>query len=105
MEFNVKIWRGYYDQINILGQYLKDTHPDWEGKPPKCTISLEERRKIEKEIEQLKKMSNDYLDKCRLHPREPKWIYNSRNQTTWASSEKFVFHHLMPKSKYMNIRL
>ena len=104
MEFNVKVWRGYYDQINILGQYLKDSRPDWEGNPPKFTISLQERKQVEDEIKQISKLSSDYLDKCKLHPHEPKWVYNPRNETTWASSEKFIFHHFMPKKKYLTVR-
>jgi hypothetical protein len=105
MEFNVKVWRGYYDQVNILGQYLKDSRPDWEGNPPKFKISLEERHQVEKEVEELLKLSNDYLDKCKLYPREPKWYYDHNNETTWASSEKFKFSHLMARKKYVTIRI
>lgn len=105
MEFNVKVWRGYYDQVNILGQYLKDSRPDWEGNPPKFKISLEERHQVEKEVEELLKLSSDYLDKYKLYPREPKWYYDRNNETTWASSEKFKFSHLMSRKKYVTIRI
>jgi hypothetical protein len=104
-EFNVKAWRNVYDQVNILGQYLKDSRPDWEGNPPQFTISLEERSKVEKEIEDLIKMSDDYMDKCYLRPREPKWYYDRNNETTWASSEKFSFTHLLTRKKYVAITI
>lgn len=105
MEFNAKVWRSYYDQIKILGQYLKDSRPDWEGNPPKFKISLEERHQVEKEIEELSKMCSDYLDKCKLYPREPKWYYDRNNETTWPSSEKFKYAHLMARKKYVTIRI
>lgn len=105
MEFDVKVWRSYYDQINILGQYLKDSRPDWESNPPKFKISLEERHKVEEEIDNLLKLSNDYIDKCKLYPKEPKWYYDRNNETTWPSSEKFQYSHLMARKKYVTIRI
>tara|TARA_R110000868_G_scaffold72542_2_gene211309 strand:- start:386 stop:709 length:324 start_codon:yes stop_codon:yes gene_type:complete len=104
-EFNVKAWRNAYDQVNILGQYLKDSRPDWEGNPPKFTISMDERKKVEQEIADLIKLSDNYLDKCNLRPREPKWYYDRNNETTWASSEKFLFHNLMRRRKYVTLSI
>lgn len=104
-EFNVTAWRNAYDQVHILGQYLKDSRTDWEGNPPQFTISPDERRLVEKEIEDLLKMSDDYLDKCHLRPREPKWYFDRNNETTWASSEKFKFSHLMGRKKYVTIKI
>ncbi len=104
-EFDVRVWRNYYDQINVLGQYLKDSRPDWEGNPPLFQISLEERHKVEKEVEELMRLSDKYLDQCHLRPREPKWYYDRNNETTWASSEKFLFSHLMPRKKYVTISI
>lgn len=104
-EFSVRAWRSTYDQVNILGQYLKDSRPDWEGNPPKHIISLEERTKVEREIADLLKMNDKYLDKCKLYPREPKWYYDRNNESTWASSEKFQFFHLMPRKKYVTLSI
>lgn len=104
-EFNVRVWRGYYDQVNILGQYLKDSRPDWEGNPPKFRISLEERHQVEKEIAELLHACDAYLDKCNLRPREPRWYYDRSNETTWPSSEKFAYSHLLPRKKYVTIQI
>ena len=104
-EFEVRTWRNFYDQVRILGAYLKDSRPDADGNPPKFKISLEERHKVENEIAELLAMSDKYLDKCKMHPREPKWYYDRSNETTWASSEKFAFSHLMPRKKYVTIRI
>ncbi len=101
--FNSSVWRSIYDQVKTLGKYLKDSRPDIDGNPPQFTITLQERRLVEKEIETLLKKSNHYLDRCKLYPREPKWIYNSSNPTSWASSEKFQFYHLISKKKYIKI--
>lgn len=105
MEFDVKIWRNYYDQVNILGQYLKDSLPDWDGEPPKFKITLDERRRIERDIEDLQKRCDAYLDRCKLYPKEPKWYYDRSNETTWPSSEKFIFHHLLPRKKYITVQI
>ena len=105
MEFKVSTWRSYYDQINILGLYLKDSRPDWEGNPPKFKISLEERHKVESEVAELMKACDDYLDKCHIRPHEPKWYYDRNNETTWASSEKFTFPHLLSRKKYIMIKI
>ena len=104
-EFRVKDWRKFYDQVRILGEYLKDSRADADGNPPKFRISLEERRKAEDNIKNLLKMSDDYLDRCRLYPRERKWKYDRENETTWSSSDKFEYKELMPHKSHVIIRL
>ncbi len=105
MEFNINVWRGYYDQVQILGQYLKDSLPDSYGNPAKFKITLVERREAEKEVQHFMKLSDKYLDKCRMFPRERPWVYDRNNELTWASSEKFMFFDLMPKTKNITISL
>lgn len=104
-EFDVNVWRGWYNQVHILGEHLKDTFPDQYGNPPKVKISDEERIQLEKDIDHLLKMSDRYLDKCRLIPHPPKWNFDRNNETTWASSEKFLFHDVLikHKKKYLSI--
>lgn len=105
MDFDISVWRRYYDQVQILGSYLKDSRPDADGNPPKFTITLEERHKVEGEITELNKLCDGYLDKCKMHPREPLWHYDRNNETTWLSSEKFQYAHLMRRTKYMRVRV
>ncbi len=103
MDFDAKVWRNYYDQVKILGQYLIDSRPDEEGNPPKFTIPLDERREVEKDINHLLKNCDKYLDKCKLHPKDSLWYYDRNNQTTWLSSESFKFANVMSKKRYMTV--
>ena len=91
IEFNIREWRARYNQINILGQYLKDSRPDADGNPAKFKISLTQRHKTENEIAELMRLNDQYLDRCHLRPKDPKWYYDRFNEETWASSEQFVF--------------
>ncbi len=93
ISFDLVEWRTYYDMVKTLGQYLIDSRPDIEGNPPKFTISLSERKKIENEIKQLTNDSNAYLDRCGMKMPAPKWFYDRHDEETWASSDKFQFHH------------
>jgi hypothetical protein len=104
-EFDVNTWRSYYDQVQILGQYLKDSRPNIDGDPAKFKISIEERNRVESEIDELLKMCDNYLDKCKVYPKEPKWYYHRDNPITWVSSEKFQFSKLMTRKKYMTIAI
>lgn len=104
-EFTVSAWRRYYDQINILGLYLKDSQYDAEGNPPKFKITLQERERVEKEISDLMKLNDAYLDKCCMKPNEPLWTYDKNNEHTWASSEKFLFGHLLTERKHASINI
>lgn len=104
-EFTTRQWRSYYDQVNILGMYLKDSLPDGKGKKPKFQITEEERLKVEAEIAELISMCDKYLDKCRLYPREPRWHYDRFNEKTWASSDKFAYQNLMSNRKNVVIRV
>lgn len=103
MDFDIRIWRNYYDQINVLGTYLKDSYPDVDGNPPKFYISLSEKHKIEKEIDELMKNCDSYLDKCKVRPKDPLWHYDRTNCTTWASDEKFAYRHLVKTKKYITM--
>lgn len=105
MDFEINVWRGYYDQIQALGAYLKDSRPDVDGVAPKFTITLSERHKLEGELVRLTNLCDKYLDKCRIHPREALWPYDRTNETTWASSEKFKYSHLMPKRRYVRVQI
>lgn len=105
VEFEVRVWRNYYDQVNILGQYLKDSKPDEWGNPPKHVISDYERKRIERDIEQLLSQSDKYLDRCKIYANERAWTYDRNNKTTWSSSHTFLFHHLMPKKRHMIVAI
>lgn len=61
-KFNPRIWRNYYDQVQILGEYLKDSYPDAEGNISKVNISEEEKHKIRVDISQLLRYSDKYID-------------------------------------------
>ncbi len=106
--FNPRTWRNFYDQVQILGEYLKDTYPtlDKNGKklPPVVIISEEEQQSIEADISILVAGSQKYLECCGMKPREPLWIYNIEDPRTHVSSDEFKFKHLMPGYKPISIR-
>lgn len=104
MDFEVKVWRNIYDQVQILGQYIVDSLPDAYGNPPKFEITEVERKKAERELEILLKNNDRYLDKCHLRPKDPIWNYDRFNQTTWSSSEKFAYREKVCRKKYMTVR-
>lgn len=95
MEFNIKIWKKYYDRVQQLGNMLKDGRPDNDGNPPVSPLSLDDRNSIEFEIKDLTDKSNHYLDRCGMKCPEPTWIYNHADPKTWASHESFAYGHLM----------
>lgn len=92
---DLKVWRDIYDSVQTLGKYLKDSRPDKDGNPPAYTITLKERNSIEIKIKDLISRSNAFLDKRDIKPNPQKWHYDSEDETTWASSEKFAYAHLI----------
>lgn len=102
-EFDVAVWRANYDRVQAIGAQLKDAYHDWDGNPPLKPISLSERNALEKEIDSIKFESDEYLDRCKMHPNNAKWKYDRNNEITWASSEKFAFAHLLSCEKYVTI--
>ncbi len=104
MQFNVKEWRRKYDKIQALGQILKDSYPsvDKNGNwlQPLHIISHDSSKSIEAEIKELVAKVNIYLDACGLRPEQPLWKYDVKDPTTWASSGKFKYGHLINMEKY-----
>jgi len=97
-EFDVKIWRQFYDRIHEIGNKLTNRENDL------CT-NLKERKKMDLRIDKLTRVCSRYLDHCKVIPNKPKWAYDVKDPKTKASSDKFVFNHLMPTNLYMNINL
>ena len=95
MIFNINIWRKYYDRVKELGQRLRDSKIDADGNPPLIDISRTEQDDMQTEIDNLMKRSALYLNVCEMKPRKPLWHYNRLDQTTWLSSEKFKYAHLV----------
>lgn len=104
MQFNVNEWRRIYDKVQSLGQIIKDSQErvDKEGNwlPPIHSISQDAAKSIETEIKELLTKVNIYLDACGLRPEPPLWKYDVKDPTTWASSDKFKFKHLISDRRY-----
>ncbi len=93
--FEVNVWRNIYNKVQLLGKYLIDSRPDKDGNPPAFKISLEERFEVEEQIKRLTSQSNNYLNRCGMRMPSPKWHYSIKDETTWASSDKFEYPHLL----------
>lgn len=89
MEFDIKIWRGYYDRVNELGQYIKELpiHDNEGIKELREELRSEQQTTIEK--------SDKYLDMCKLKSDDALWQYKVHDESTWISSEKFKYLHLV----------
>lgn len=93
--FNIKNWRNYYDQIHILGKYLKDSLPGEHGQKPAFKISVEEQEQIARDIDRLSSRCMNYLDKWHIKAPDPLWVYKKHDKTTHESEPEFAYRHLM----------
>ena len=99
MEFDVMVWRKYYDEIHKLGKALKESRVDDHGNPPINPLDKQEQKDLEAEIKFISLRSNKYLDSTYMKPREPLWKYNKYDERTWMSSPDFAFKHLVKKNQ------
>lgn len=90
----LKIWKGYYDTVKALGDYLKGGTYDEKGTPPAYTIPFDKRQSIEKEIAKMMRCSNTHLDNIGLKKKNALWRYDLHDKRTWASSESFKYGDL-----------
>lgn len=99
MKFEIKEWRKIYDRVQFLGKKLKDSQFTFnENKKPIMPISPlgeEEQFKIKKDIQLLLEKNKRYLDDCGMKPKDPLWIYCSREPKTWMSHHSFKYSHLI----------
>jgi hypothetical protein len=99
MHFNIAEWRRFYDKIHGLDKTLKNSY--WtidEEKvkhPPLIELSEEAQKAIEKEIEDLIKLSGSYLNICDMPSAPVLWKYNVEDPSTWVSHESFKYQHLV----------
>jgi hypothetical protein len=91
----LKVWKGYYDTVKALGEYLRGSRHAPDGKEPAYTLSFSERHAIEKEIDEMKRCSNSYLDSVGLKKSSPLWVYTLTDQRTWVSSDTFKYRNLI----------
>jgi len=89
--FDFKVWRETYDRVRELGNYLKMCHEN------QIMMGLAERESVENEINELLKGSMNYMDSVGMKMPKPKWVYDVKDEETWASSDKFEYHHLLNK--------
>ncbi len=95
MRFEINVWRKYYNRVKELGARLKDSKHDADGNPPLIDISRTEQDDIQIEINTLMRKSAFYLNATNMMPWRPLWHYNRADQSTWISSPKFKFGHLV----------
>ncbi len=95
MIFNINVWLKYYHKVHELGEKLRDSKVDAEGNPAKVDMSKSEQDDIQTEIDNLMKRTALYLNVCEMKPRKPLWHYNRLDESTWLSSTKFKYAHLV----------
>jgi hypothetical protein len=98
MQFDIVVWRKYYDEIHKLGKTLKESKVDDHGNPPINPLSKQEQKDLEAEIKFMSNRCNKYLDSTYMKPREPLWRYDKYDERTWLSSQHFAFSHLVKKN-------
>lgn len=85
MEFDLKVWRTFYNQVDEISKYLDLCR---ENNLPIEPIELE---KLKDEQQTLIEKSDNYLDQCRIMPKKPLWHYNAEDPATWISDERFNY--------------
>lgn len=95
MEFDIYVWRKFYDKIKLLGNLLRDSTSDMHGNPSICPLSSSTRNQIETEIKDTMHKSDNYLDACGLPSSPTLWIYCRHDPKTWVSDETFIYKHLI----------
>lgn len=93
MEFELSIWMNKYRRVREIGRILKQ---ESEGV---IFLGDTERYKLRVEQDGLLSEQSQYLNSCG-YPHPPiLWRYNLRDESTWASSNKFSYPHLL---KHLN---
>ena len=87
--FSLSKWRETYDKVREIGTYLKMCSENG------IQIGLAERESKENEINELLKSSMQYMDSVGMAMPKPLWVYDNKDEETWASSDKFEYHHLL----------
>jgi hypothetical protein len=95
MQFNIQTWRKRYDEIQNLGQIIKNSLPNKEGTRPVTPISHETRMSLEKDIEERCKKVSEYLEASNMQMPSPLWHFDIKDESTWLSSEHFAYGHLV----------
>lgn len=95
MQFDVIVWRKFYDEVQRLGKLLKDSRIDEFGSPPVHDLSDQEQKDLEAEIKFISARCNKYLDSTYMKPRPPLWNYDRTDERTWLSSPKFAYRNLI----------
>ena len=100
MKFCVTEWRRMYDNVHALGKMLTDARPTYDEKlnyyPPKTNLSKCAQDGLENDIRRQIERSKYYLNQCGLRMPRPLWKYDYKDETTHASSPKFIYQHLLP---------
>lgn len=101
MRFILKDWLNTYKKVHALGKKLHDSNPTYDSIgnyiAPKYALSKSVQMDLQSDITSLIKRSNKYMDQCGLRMPKPLWYYDRKNPETHASSEQFIYGHLITK--------
>jgi len=96
MGFELNVWRNYYNSVTAIGAVVKANVREFQ-KTGSCELSREEIDKMIIHASAICTQSADYLTKNGIPPLKPLWDYCIKDETTWASSDKFEYGHLLKK--------
>ncbi len=85
-----EIWLQHYKNVHALGNFINEAlvRNIFNMKSTKYLI-------LQDEMEVLVKNVCNFLDKNRIRAMKPKWKWLKDDETTWISSPKFAYSHLM----------
>lgn len=89
MEFDVNVYREYYDEVHRLGEQLVKY---FDGVSP---LDLVDFKALQKEISDILQECSNYLDECGMNIPAALWQYRPGDPTTWASDKNFRYRHLL----------
>lgn len=92
MEFDLSIWINKARRVREIGLLFKKAadgeHVFQEG----------ERKKLQHEQDSILASQSQYLNACGFPHPKILWRYNPKDESTWASSKKFAYAHLLTYS-------
>lgn len=93
----MNLWMQIYRKVQKLGMEYQGSLFDVDGYRA-TVLGSQEQNKILKQISDLQKVSDEYLNKIRMTPKQPLYHYDHKDKTTHASSKSFLHDDKLPDS-------
>lgn len=94
MAFDINIWRELYDRINAIGSVVKINNRARHNREH-YEFGMTDIENMTKAASNICADATNYMNDNGILASIPKWQYLSEDETTHASSPKFVYSHLL----------